>query len=153
VAVSALVLLFITGYSSGAEPRGQEHPEHPKSAKSKQPAISEEDLADAIQDYVKKDAALKGGYFLIYDEEAKRPLALTLERVHRDRLSWISDDTYFACADFKGANGKTYDIDIFMKGKNKNKLQVTEISIHKEAGKERYHWAERNGAWEKVPAK
>jgi hypothetical protein len=136
--------------------QGREHPaEHPREHPqgSQQAGISKDDLADAIQNYVKKEANLKGGFFLVYDKAVGRTLTLTLDRVHRERLSRVAADTYFACADFKTSEGKTYDLDIFMMGPSKDKLQVTEISVHKEDGKERYNWVEKNGVWSKVPLK
>jgi hypothetical protein len=110
------------------------------------------DLADAIESHVKREAALKGGFFLAYDKDAGRTLTLTLERVHRERLSRVAANTYFACADFKSSQGKTYDLEILMRGPSKDTLNVTEISVHKEDGRERYNWVERNGVWSKVPA-
>jgi len=108
-----------------------------------------EDLAKAIEGYVQKDAALKGGYFVVYDPVAKQPLALTLVKVHKDRLSKMGDDTYFACADFTTPDGKVYDLDVFMQGADAGSLKATEVSVHKEAGKARYGWAEENGIWKK----
>ena len=134
----------------------QEHPaehpqEHPQGSQTA--GISKDDLADAIQNYVKKEADLKGGFFLVYDKAPGRTLTLTLDRVHRERLSRVAADTYFACADFKSSEGKTYDLDIFMRGPSKDKLEVTGISVHKEDGKERYNWLQKNGVWSKVPVK
>jgi hypothetical protein len=140
----------------GRAKQGQEHPgEHPQEhPKGKQrPGIAKDDLADAIQNYVKQEAALKGGFFLVYDKDAGRTLTLLLERVHRERLSRVAADTYFACADFQSSEGKTYDLDIFMRGPSKEKLEVTEISVHKEEGKARYNWVETKGVWSKVPLK
>jgi hypothetical protein len=133
------------------EHRGEHPQEHPEGNQSS--GVSKDDLADAIQTYVQKEAALKGGFFLVYDKDTGRTLALTLDRVHRERLSRVAAATYFACADFKSSEGKTYDLDIFMRGSSKDKLEVTEISVHKEDGKERYNWVEKNGVWSKVPLK
>jgi len=132
-------------YSDAAE-----HPkEHPVDMAG-QSGVTKENLAMIINAYVAKDAALKGGYFLFYDDKTKKPLVLSLDRVHEDRLSKVAADTYFACADFKTPTGKMYDLDIFMKGKDKNSLEVTEITVHKENGKERYKWLESDGVWSRV---
>ena len=112
-------------------------------------ALTKEELAEAIEDYVSEDANLKGGFFLVYDHEADTTLALTLELVHKARLSRIAADVYFACADFKTPEGKTYDLDIFMKGTTKDNLQVTEVIVHKEEGEPRYTWHEEGGIWKK----
>ncbi len=127
-----------------------EHPtEHPKGETEAATGFSKEELAKSIVDYVKKDAKLKGGYFLVYDKKNKEALALELVLVHKDRLSKIAKDIYFACADFKTLKGKIYDLDVFMKGTEKDNLMVTEVSVHKEAGIPRYTWYEENGIWKK----
>jgi hypothetical protein len=137
------------GASAGEHPA--EHAHSPPTGRPS-PLISKDDLADAIERYVKHESALKGGFFLVYDKVTGRTLQFTLEGVHRERLAHVGEGTYFACVDFKTPEGKVYDLDIFMKGPSKDKLEVTEISIHKEGGKERYRWAERDGVWSKVPA-
>ncbi len=113
------------------------------------PALSVDTLTAGITDYVKQDAKLKGGYFLVYDAKTKAPLALTLVKVHKDRLSKIAEGLYFACSDFKDTNGRLYDLDFFMK-QTASGLQVTEITIHKEAGKPRYNWVEEKGGWKRI---
>ncbi len=71
--------------------------------------------------------------------------------MHKDRLSRVGKEVYFACADFRTPAGKVYDLDIFMKGPAKDRLQVTEIAIHKEQGEPRYTWHEEGGIWKKKP--
>lgn len=113
--------------------------------------VTKENLAEAIDAYAKKETALKGGSFLVYDSKTKKPLVLTLEKIHKDRLSRVGDEEYFACADFSTPGGKLYDLDIFMKGPDKEHLEVAAISIHKEDDKERYTWFEEEGTWKKKP--
>ncbi|MBI4546423.1 MAG: hypothetical protein HY707_00470 [Ignavibacteriae bacterium] len=130
-----------------ARSQAQEHPEHPKEKKvERTAAITTESLAEAIAGYINKDASLKGGYFIFYDQKTNKPLLLTLEKVHKDKLSRVSEDMYFACTDLKEKGGKTYDFDFFMKSTDSG-LQVSEIMLHKENGKPRYSWAEENGIW------
>lgn len=154
--VAALALL---GGAGGASSRlwAQEHPEHPRGEHPTAPkadkGVSMADLAAAITDYVTKDAALKGGFFLVYDTVDKAPLALTLDHVHTEKLARVGEETYFACADFKTPDGKVYDLDVFMKGSSKKSLQVTEVSVHKKAGVERYTWFEEDEIWNKKPVK
>ena len=146
-----LVFMFAmgAGYSYDEE-LPQEHPEHPT---EKKVDINKEAIAEAIAEYIERDSELRGGYFLVYDKKAKATLTLKLVRVHKDKLSMIEKDVYFACADFKTSKGKIYDLDIFMKGAEKDNLKVTEISIHKEAGKPRYTWHEEGGVWKKKPVR
>lgn len=133
----------------------QEHPkattqEHPKTTKKETTSLTTAELAKGIRGYVEKDSELKGGYLLIYDPSIKKSLELTLTKVHEDKLSQVGENLYFACSDFKATNGRTYDLDFFMK-QGDNSLMVTEISIHKEEGKPRYTWAEEKELWVRKP--
>ena len=89
-------------------------------------------------------------YFFVFDLKNNEILNLTLSKIHKERLSNIGNDTYFACADFQASNGKVYDLDVFMKGKSQNDLVVTEINVHKENNVPRYGWQERRGVWVKI---
>jgi hypothetical protein len=143
------IVLFALALSNLA--LAQEHPEHPTKPASKasaKPELSKETLAQAIADYVKKDSDVKGGYFLVYDGKAKKPLTLTLTKVHQDKLSKVGEGLYFACSDFKATDGKTYDLDFLMKDSDAG-LAVTEIMIHKEEGSPRYAWYEEGGIWKR----
>ncbi len=143
----------------GTSARAQEHPEHPKekSEEKKQPAehaesgekMTLDELAVAITQYIEQDSKLKGGYFLVYDAEEKKPLVLQLEKVHKDRLSALGGGLYFACTDMKSSDGTVYDLDFFMK-RTGRAIETTEVAIHKKAGKPRYGWKEENGIWKKV---
>ena len=79
----------------------------------------------------------------------RKDLALDLIRVHDDRFSSLGSGKYFACVDMKGADGKVYDIDFFMRVQP-GKLTVTETSVHKINGKPLYNWKEEKGVWKKV---
>jgi hypothetical protein len=133
-----------------------EHPmEHPKqaapAAKPEVKPLTLEQVANAIEGYIKDDTRLKGGYFLYYDAKNKEMLRLTLDKVHRDRLAQTAPATYFACSDFKTPEGKAYDLDFWIHEAPNGELKVTEIMIHKEAGKPRYNWIEEGGAWKQKP--
>ena len=129
---------------SKEQPKKGEHPQESK-------ALNKIELAEAVEAYVNRNAALKGGYFLVYDKHIQQALVLTLDKVHKDRLSRVGDNVYFACADFKTPEGKVYDLDIFMKGPDKDHLEVTDIGVHKEDGSARYTWYEQKGIWKKKP--
>jgi hypothetical protein len=132
----------------------KEHPEGPKEHPAEHPnkrvKVTKAILATEITEYVRMDSELKGGYFLVYDKKQKKPLALTLDKVHKERLATIGKGVYFACADFKATDGTMYDVDIFMKGKPGN-MTVTDVMIHKQAGKPRFTWYEENGVWKRKP--
>ncbi|HEX9652108.1 MAG TPA: hypothetical protein VGA99_00225 [bacterium] len=145
----SIIVLLIFGLAAGAF--AQEHPEHPKQEHPKEHPkgagnVTTESLAEAIAGYIKKDTALKGGYFCLYDANAKAPLALKLDKVHQDKLAKVNEGLYFACSDFKATDGKMYDLDFFMKA-TESGLEVSEVMIHKEAGSPRYGWVEEGGVW------
>ena len=137
----------------------QEHPEHPSKDTTKKEhlehpsddaasAVTVEMMAMAITDYVNSDAKLNGGFFFVYDATTKKPLQLTLAKVHKEKLSQVGENLYFACSDFKETGGKTYDLDFFMQSVD-GTLTVSEVIIHKEEGKPRYSWIEEAGMWKR----
>jgi hypothetical protein len=146
----ALYAIILTAFST-VGCKNREHPaEHPKETAQKE-QITKDELADAIESYVNKEASVHGGYFIAFDDKAGKELKLTLDKVHRKRLSRVGEDTYFACADFKTPEGKIYDLDVFMTGPDKDHLTFSKFMIHKEAGKERYTWYEEGGIWKTKP--
>ncbi len=134
----------------------QEHPaEHPKEhpaehPKDKAKGVTKEELGAAITAYIQGEMKKGGGTWMVKDAEAGTELALTLDKVHMDKLATTAKHTYFACADLKGADGHMYDLDVFMKGPDKASLKVTEVTVHKKDGVERYTWMEEGGVWKKV---
>ena len=152
------ILLFITVFifsivsAQGEHPSGSKKAEHPTTSITPQVVQGEKitlkNLAIAIESFVEADINLRGA-FLVIDPSTNEVLKLTLKKVHKERLSHIGDDVYFACADFNAGNGKVYDLDIFLHGNNTDNLTVTEISVHKEDGNARYSWMEQDGIWVK----
>ena len=128
--------------------------EHPTTTTTITPQIVQgekitlQNLAQAIEGFVEADIILRGA-FLVIDPKTDTVLKLKLDKVHKERLSHIGENIYFACADFNAENGKVYDLDIFLHGTNTDNLTVTEISVHKEDGIARYGWQEENGIWVK----
>ena len=80
-------------------------------------------------------------------------LLLKLKKIHRERLAAIERDLYFVCADFVTVNGEIYDIDMFVKGPTRSTLKIFDISVHKEEGRARYTWGQRNGMWKRIPVR
>ena len=152
----AIVLLSFVLLSGGAaaQEHPKEHPEHPSEhpTEKAESELTIDQLAEAIVGYVEKDAKLKGGFFLVYDIEANEPLALTLDKVHKEKLATLGDGLYFACADFKTPDGKIYDLDVFMM-EGSDGLTTTEVTVHKEEGKPRYGWVEKDGIWSREAIK
>ena len=138
--------------AQGEHPTQTKKAEHPTTSITSQivqgEKITLKNLARAIKGFVEADIILRGA-FLVIDPKIDTVLKLKLEKVHKERLSHIGEDIYFACADFNAENGKVYDLDIFLHGTNTDNLTVTEISVHKEDGTARYSWQEENGIWSK----
>jgi hypothetical protein len=111
--------------------------------------VTTELLAQSISTYVQAESARHDGWFPVTDPEQQTEIELALTTVHRERLSQLGDGRYFACADFKGRDGHTYDVDIFMRRESTG-LTPTEVIVHKQDGKPRFDWVERNGTWSQV---
>ena len=141
-----LALLCMLALASFAV--AQEHPEHPEHPGDAKTAfkVDVEAMSSAITDFVDHDSKLKGGHFMVFDQKSKKPLVLTLSKVHKDRLSQVGENLYFACCDFNAAGDKVFDLDFFMK-ETDGALVVTEVLIHKENGTARYTWFEEKGLW------
>lgn len=123
--------------------------EHPELAHLTQ--VSTDSLAEAITSYVAAESKERGGSFPVPAPTGGEALGLTLDTVHRERLSRLADGRYFACADFKDTKGNTYDVDIFMRAESKG-LVPADILVHKVNGAARFNWTERDGVWSAVPA-
>lgn len=121
---------------------------HPELAHLTQ--VTTDSLAGSIATYVKTESDRHNGVFPVDDAAQRTSLALTLVTVHRERLSQLADGRYFACADFKGADGHTYDVDLFMRRESTG-LVPTELIVHKQDGTPRFDWVERNGVWSQAP--
>ena len=146
-----LVFAIMASLSIGANMAlAQEHPTgiSAKGQAAKMATVTKESLTTAIADYVQKESKLQGGYFMYFDKAQNKPLALTLEDVHKDRFGDMGGGSYFACADFKDKGGDTYDMDIFMKN-GKDGMKASDISVHKKNGEARYDWVEKDGIWSK----
>ena len=143
VSLLAVAMLLVGPQMSFAQQ--EEHPEHPED----KAAMSVDGLAEAIAGYCEKDSKLKGGYFLVYDSVDKKPLLLTLVKVHQDQLASLGDGVFFACTDMKAADGTLYDLDFFML-QTDHGIKTTEVTVHKKSGEPRYGWKETDGIWKKV---
>ena len=137
------------GNGKKEHPNGKDGKEHPdkKDGKGtdakKTGGVSNEELARVIEESAGK------GTFNFTDPDTGRTLAITLDRIHKDRFAKTAPDTYFACADFKDDRGNTYDLDFWVKLNNGQPL-VVETHLHKDNGKERYTWQLEDGVWKRV---
>ena len=155
VLATATVLSITLGLNASSILFGREHPGPQEYKEEEKPQVIKEDVAKFAEEYVRKNS--KDGVFKHYDNDTGKELELTLDKVHRDRLSPIKKDEYFVCADFKGKDGNTYDLDFFVQGTDRSNLRVdkTSIAVHKVNGKENYTWNYNKKAdvWEKMAVK
>jgi len=100
---------------------------------------------EAIEEYIRKDSELRGGYFLIYDWREERPVALSFHGIPRERVRPLGPNAYLACVDMFTPAGEDYNVDFFLRGADPEEMEVTNISIHAAAGCPRYEWREEGG--------
>jgi len=127
-------------------PDEAEHPEETEHPKKKKAPVTIEGVALYLEGYVVEKAAEGDGWMKVPDDKTGKDLSLRLDKIHRDRLSKTDDGTYFVCADFKERGGKMYDLDFWVKDTDEG-LSVTETTVHKEEGVQRYTWIEKDGVW------
>lgn len=95
---------------------------------------SSEGIRQVIENYIKKDAEIKGG-FLLPDSQAGKLLNLTFGELHKN-VEYTEEGSPFVCVDFKDEQGKKYDVDLHVR-KTNDEWNVSTIVIHKVDGKER----------------
>jgi len=128
------LLFLISGWSRAAEHPGTSVVEHPGKA------ISADFVKKAIRDHVKAEEKANGGFFVLPDPELNKTWRLKLAKIHDPVRTFKKDDQaiYFACSDFKSADGKdVLDIDFWMVPDGK-KMKVIDTKIHKLNGKPRF---------------
>lgn len=152
VSVTGVVLTFILGLNTSGILFGREHPRQTVTPmEEEKPHVTKEDVAKFAEEYIRTNS--KGGVFKHFDKNTGKELELILDKVHKDKLTPTKKNEYFVCADFKGKNGNTYDLDFFVQGTDRSNLRVdtTSIAIHKVNGKENYTWNynKKEDVWEK----
>ncbi|MBI1924731.1 hypothetical protein HYR99_10810 [Candidatus Poribacteria bacterium] len=98
------------------------------------PEVEAAPIRQAIEDYIKKDTSLKGG-FLIYDPLDKHPRHLSFQAVHQG-VHKTQAGTYYACVDFLSPENQTLDLDFYLQA-GKTGWNVTSILLHQVDGVDR----------------
>jgi len=151
IALSVLLVVFWGGLVLA---QTNEHPvEHPKKTeqpKAEHPAkkMTTVDIDTAITAHI-ADASKADGKFHAKDNVLNKTWDLTLVKVHKDKLTALDAENYFACVDFKAGDGTMVDVDFFLKSDH-GKLVVTDTSVHKINGEARYMYKEKDGFWARV---
>jgi len=132
-----------------------EHPEHPAEESDQtqvqtqvqpQREVGLADISDGIKKHIAElsSQSTDGMFHADYDGV---DLALTLVKVHDEKLAILGSGAYFACTDLKTTDGSIYDLDFFLTGEAGN-MKVTETTVHKDNGKPLYGWKQRDdGVW------
>ena len=145
----ALAALAVAGCGA---PQSAESAAGTSAAMSHRP-LTPADLSDFIEDYVKQDAALKGGHFVFYDDVDKKALVLSLVKVHEKPLARTAPDTYFTHVTLRDPWAREYELDFLVTGTHTGNLKVTGISVHKKLGKARHDWYRAGGVYKKGAAR
>ena len=150
---AAAVLSILLGLNTSRNLFGREHPgQMVPLTEEEKPHVTKEDVAKFAEEYIQKNS--KDGVFRHVDKNTGKELELTLDKVHKDKLTPTKKDEYFVCADFKGKDGNTYDLDFFVQGTDRRNLWVdtASIAVHKVNGKENYTWNynKKKDLWEKI---
>jgi hypothetical protein len=135
----------------------QEHPkkEHPKkehpakqpSDPARKPTLDELDAA--IRQQIAEKAKATGGKFQVKDDVLNKTWSLELVRVHKEKLTPLSDTRYFACVDFNADDGTKVDVDFYMDYKD-GKFSLADTTVHKINGKARFDYQQNGDLWERV---
>ena len=132
-----------------------EHPEHPAEESDQtqvqtqvqpQREVGLADISDGIKKHIAElsSQSTDGMFHADYDGV---DLALTLVKVHDEKLAILGSGAYFACTDLKTTDGSIYDLEFFLTGEAGN-MKVTETTVHKDNGKPLYGWKQRDdGVW------
>jgi len=104
-----------------------------------------QELADVVQLLLDEEYKKNGGFVVVRDSIEDVDLNLIMENINSKHLSSHSENLHFVCADFKTEGGENYDLDIFMKGYNKDDLQPASVMVHKKGEEPRYAWSEEGG--------
>lgn len=89
----------------------------------------------AVEDYVKREAQLKGGFFL--RESKNNPVRdLRFDYVH-EGVKKAPANQYFVCVDFLDPSKSRLDVDFYLKPTESGDFQVTKIKVHKINGVEK----------------
>ncbi|MCI0441635.1 hypothetical protein L0244_00805 [bacterium] len=129
----------------------QEHPkkeEHPKGSQKK---MTTDEIDAAIRSSIEQQSQTDG-FFHVQDNVLNKSWNLKLDKVHKDKLTAMSADTYFACVDFNADDGTKVDVDFYLKNED-GKLVVTDTSVHKINDVARYMYEQKDGYWVRVENK
>lgn len=92
---------------------------------------SDEDIRNLVEDYIKKDIALKGAFF-IEDKSSGKVLSLKFVAITKTNLPEDGDKT--VTAQFHSDGGKFYNLVFLLSGSNWGNMEIQKISIEPPSG-------------------
>jgi len=125
--LAALISAPIVGFAEHPEhPKAKsEHPEHPTKKKSRAKKKASKfighkktmrEFVRAVEDHIDGQVDEKG-WFEVYDKVLKKTWRVELDEIHKHRIARLSEDEFFACADFHTISKKRrtkLDLDFFV---------------------------------------
>lgn len=133
-------------------PKENKAPENKTNKKEKEAGAptswNKKNVEKELKTFIDREKEKQNGVFVVKDEVTHRDRALTLEKIHSDKIVKLNDGTSFVCADFKDTSGEKVDVDFFMIPTHSGSLDtIKRIQVHKIDGVARYTYLERNGEW------
>ena len=143
-AAAALGLAAVLAGCSSTPPRADRG-----SAPEPVPHAVTADIQAGIEEHIREQTRLGGGYFALPYEGAE--LRLKLVRVHTEYLANLGPGRHFACVDLANIDGNVYDVDFFLEG-DPGAMTVIETTVHKLNGQPFYLWEQGpGGTWSRSP--
>lgn len=117
---------------------------HAKAQQKVEDPTTKKKVQEAVEQYIKQDAQLKGGTFL-RDAKANVVRDLKFDYVHQG-VERTGTGQYAACVDFLDQSKNRLDVDFWLQPTASGDLEVSKIRIHKVNGVERKAVAAPAGA-------
>lgn len=108
---------------------------------------SDEDIRNLVEDYIKKDIALKGAFF-IEDKNSGKVLSLKFVAITKTNLPEDGDKT--VTAQFSSEGSKFYNLIFLLSGSNWGNMEIQKISLEPASGNAKP--AEKDRSKESKPA-
>lgn len=135
--------------------------EHPAEEHVSGKPVTTADLEKAIRAFIRQKTKASSGEFVLEDNALAEEMAKTagyevsvvwhlkLVRIHTDKLTQLDERTYFTCVDFRTADGRTVDVDFYVKNGN-GKVTGADTAVHKINGEARFSYQQKDRFWERV---
>ena len=131
-----------------AEDEAMESGEATESLKMETPGLNADEVKAAVANYIEKDSALKGGFFLYYDTKGSAPKLWKLAKPKPgETVRNVDEKSSVLCVNMthgKGKESRKLDIDFWVKKDDAGVLAVSQIMVHMVDKKPRYEFDENN---------